>query len=221
MKVEDVYIGVKMRVESNVTNGGIALDRARFVSLFNDSMYKFVDDVLKKKNDDTIRDIDILLRHDVRLALRGSQLNKALFRLPADLYSFVNVRCSASSGKCTVNDFLLTEAKPENVHELLADTNSRPSFEYRETFYTVGGGSVVAYTSDFNINNLYLTYYRKPKTIDISGIVRDDGASVSVDPEFDDHIVVRIMDICVKEYNLNESNLNRYSIDKQEVYSTK
>jgi hypothetical protein len=210
-----------MRVESNVTNGGISLDRARFVALFNDSTYKFVDDVLKKKNDDTIRDIDILLRRDVRLSLRGRQLGKTLFRLPGDMYSFVNVRCSATSGKCTVDDILLTEAKPENLHELLADTNSRPSFKYRETFYTVGGGSVAVYTDGFAVNNLYLTYYRKPVTADMSGIIRESGHSASVDPEFDDRTIVRIMDICVKEYDRNEFNIDRYPVDRQEVYSVK
>jgi hypothetical protein len=221
VKVEDVYIGLKQRVESNLTNGGIVLDKARFVSIFNDSQYKFIDDCLKRKNDDTIRDIEILLRRDSRLTSRGRSLNKALFTYPSDYYSFVNLRCDAQSGSCRAGDFLLYEAKPENVHELLADTSSRPSFVHRETFYTVGEEGVAIYTDGFDIKSAYMTYYREPQKVDIAGIVRQEGASVSVDPEFPDRIVVRIMDIAVKEFDKNVYNADRYPIDKREVYDLK
>jgi hypothetical protein len=221
MKIEDVYLGCKLRVESNVTNGGVALDKPRFVDLFNASQIKFIDDCLKRKNDDSIRDIDILLRRDVRLEKTGKTLGKAMFKKPKDLYSYINVRGEAVRGKCVADDFLLWEAKPENVHELLTDEYNKPSFKYRETFYTIGGDGIAAYTDGFDIRAIYMTYYRNPVQVDIEGIVREGGVSSSIDPEFADRVVVRIMDILVKEFDKNEFQTDRYSVDKQEVYTAK
>jgi len=221
VRIEDVYISVKQRVESNLTNGGITLDKARFVNLFNESQLKFVDDTLNHKNDDTIRDIDILLVRDKRAVRTGKVLNKVSFRSPDDLYSFVNVRCTASNGGCSSGDFLLWEAKHENVHELLGDENNKPSWKYRESFYTVGGNQISVYTGDFDIDSLYVTYYRNPVRIDIAGIMRESGISSSIDTEWPDRIIVRIMDIMVKEFDKNEFNTDRYNVDKQEVYTLK
>ena len=67
------------------------------------------------------------------------------------------------------------EAKNENVHELLGDDNNRPSFDYRETFYTIGDGKVVVYEDGFLTDEVRMTYYRNPVRVDLAGYINAAG----------------------------------------------
>jgi hypothetical protein len=222
MRIIDVYLSLKARVEQNLTNGGVSLDKPRFVMLFNESTLKYVDDILTRKADDGIKDIQRLIREDVSLERRSSSLHKVTFSLPSDYRSFANVwgvAESTGSNKCKASDFLLWEAKLQNTHELLFDEFNKPSFRYRETFYTIGGDGISVYTDDFTMASLYMTYYRQPLKIDIEGYTGADGRpSVNIDPEFEDNSVVRIMDIAVKEFHKNVNELEKLQADMAAVY---
>jgi hypothetical protein len=223
MGIEEVYLSVKMRTEKNVSNDGISLDKSRFVNLFNQSMLKFVDDALQKKSDTDVEDVRILLKTDQPLKRLYKKNEKVSFEFPEDYYSFVNVRCVTASNGCTTSDFNLWQAKPENVHELLADVNNSPSFKYRETFYTIGDSGIHVYTTPgLDISKAHLAYYRQPRQVDIAGYLHPNGIpSANIDPEFADRIVVRIMDICVKEYHKNEGEGEKYPMDRDTVYAEK
>lgn len=79
------------------------------------------------------------------------------------------------------------EAKNENVHELLGDDNNKPSFDYRETFYTIGDGKVVVYESGFRTEEVKMTYYRNPVRVDLAGYINAAGErSTDIDPELPD-----------------------------------
>lgn len=178
--------------------------------------------ILDKKNEEDIRYIQKLVVYSKELDDRGDKDNpeSILFSLPSDFFSFSNISGVFTKGECTVTDFTMWEAKNENPHELLADSFNKPDFDFRETFYTIGEDSVRVYKSGFDVDTVYLTYYRYPKEVDIEGYIKSDGSnSTDIDPELDDKLIGIILNMIEKQFALNESEYGRYQIDSNNVQS--
>ena len=217
---EQAYIKFLQKVNKNLTNDNIAVDRGRFVLIYNETQNKFVEWVLEKRNEDDIRDIHQLLVKDSKLDKDRFLLNHQDFKLPEDYMSFVNIQVFGGVEGCKGNKIGVTEVKSENVEELLLDENNKPSFKFRDTFYTLAGEKVNVYTDNFEVDNCYLTYYRYPRPIDIKGYIKTDNtASRDINPELEDRIVDRILSAASKEFNINNDNLQRVQFDKDRIFS--
>lgn len=217
---EQAYLKFIQKVNKNFTNDNISVDRGRFVLIFNEVQNRFVEWILEKRNSDDIRDIQLLLEKDVKLSKDAKILNHQDFKLPDDYFSFVNLQVFAKSGSCGTSKIGVHEVKSENVEELLIDENNKPSFEFRETFYTISGDTVDIYTDNFDISKAYLTYYRYPKQIDLEGYINIEGkTSTSINPEFEDRIVDRILNAAAKDFDINNENFNKSQFDNQRIFS--
>lgn len=222
MKIIDCYLRALQKAEENATNGGIKLDKARFVQLFNDEQNRLVKYILDKKNEDDIRYIQKLVVYSKSLTKDEDRSNpeSTLFTLPADFFAFSNISGEFKSGECSASDFNLFEAKNENVNELLSDSFNAPSFDFRESFYTIGEDSVRIFKKGFSVESVFLTYYRYPKSVDIQGYIKSDGTnSKDIDPELDDKLVNIILNMVEKQFALNESEYSRYRFDLNNVQS--
>lgn len=220
MNVNEAYLKFIQKVNKNYTNDNIVVDRGRFVLLYNEVQNKFVEWVLEKRNEDDIRDIQVLLVPDEELSLKNKILNHQDFELPKDFFSFSNIQVFARNKECSKAKLQAFEVKSENTEELLADVHNKPSFKFRETFYKIGSNTINVYVDDFDISKLYLTYYRYPRQIDIEGYLKiDKTQSINIDPEFDDKIVDRILSACAKEFNINDENLQKVQFDKDRIFS--
>lgn len=222
MRIIDCYLRALQKAEENATNGGIKLDKARFVQLFNEEQNRLVLYLLDKRNEDDIRYLQKLVVYSKDISKNRSIDNQIsdLFSLPSDYFDFINVSGVFSRGECSASDFNLWEAKNENVNELLADEFNKPSYDYRDTFYTIGEEGVRVYKGDFNVDKLFLSYYRYPNPVDISGYIKsDNSSSTDIDPELDDKLVDIILNMVEKQFALNESEYNRYQIDSDNVRS--
>lgn len=224
MTIQEAYLRSLQKNEQNLANGGIKLDPGRFVLLFNEAQDRLIRYYLNRKDDETIRSIQTLLVY-------WKSLNKinhiddpesTSFDFPDDYLWFSNIKGTFSYSGCEVGDFVMWEAKNENVHELLGDDNNRPSFDYRETFYTIGDGKVVVYEDGFRTDEVRMTYYRNPVRVDLAGYINAAGdRSTDIDPELPDPLVEEILDMVAKQFNLNENELSRYRMDKDNVASFK
>lgn len=67
MKIVDCYLRALQKAEENMTNGGIKLDKARFVQLFNNEQNRLVRYILDKKNEEDIRYIQKLVVYSKEL----------------------------------------------------------------------------------------------------------------------------------------------------------
>lgn len=220
MKIIDCYLRALQKAEENASNGGIKLDKARFVQLFNDEQNRLVRYILDKKNEEEIRYIQKLVVYSKKLQKRDDRIGpeSTLFSLPDDFFAFSNISGEFQEGDCSASDFNLFEAKNENVHELLADEFNAPSFDYRESFYTIGEDSVRMFKKGFEVKNVYLTYYRYPISVDIEGYIKSDGSnSINIDPELDDKLINIIINMVEKQFALNESEYNRFQFDLSNV----
>ena len=132
MRIIDCYLRALQKAEENATNGGIKLDKARFVQLFNEEQNRLVLYLLDKRNEDDIRYLQKLVVYSKDISKNRSIDNQIsdLFSLPSDYFDFINVSGVFSRGECSASDFNLWEAKNENVNELLADEFNKPSYDY-------------------------------------------------------------------------------------------
>lgn len=220
MRIEDCYLKSLQKAEENATNGGIKMDRARFIQMFNSEQIRLVRSFLDLRNDNRIKHIQRLMVYSRELERKSSfdKPKSVSFSFPDDYLEFVNVDGIFTKGECEATDFAMWETKNEDIQELIADEFNKPTFEYRETFYTIGEDSVRVYISDFDVKSLNMTYYRYPKNVDIEGYVKYDGTqSTSIDPELDDRLVEQILNMIEKQFGLNESEYNRYALDADNV----
>lgn len=224
MTIQEAYLRSLQKNEQNLSNGGIKLDPGRFVLLFNEAQDRLVRYYLNRKDDETVRSIQSLLVYWRSLGKVNhiDDPESTSFGLPDDYLWFSNIKGSFSHNGCEAADFVMWEAKNENVHELLGDDSNRPSFDYRETFYTIGDGKVVVYEDGFRTDDVRMTYYRNPVRVDIAGYINAAGErSTDIDPELPDPLVEEILDIVAKQFNLNDNELQRYQFDKDNVASFK
>ncbi len=218
------YLIALQKSEQNLTNGGIKMDKARFVQLFNSEQNRLIQYILGEKINENIRKIQQLVVYYKKLSSGGfrSVPKCDMFDLPDDYFAFSNISARFIRGRCLAEDFSLFEVKNEDVNEFLSDENHKPSFEYRETFYTIGQESVAVYKDDFDIESVFLTYYRYPKQINLEGYRMADGSqSYNSDPELDDKLIDEILNMVQKQYALNENEPQRYQFDSNNVNQLK
>lgn len=218
MTPEEAYLKFLQKVNKNYTNDNISVDKGRFVQVYNESQNKFIEWILDKKNEDDIREIQILVVLDKKLSEEGKFVELQSFKFPSNYFSFSNVKAFATKGKCANKRIYLHEIKNENDEEVLRDKFNKPSFEFRDAPFTIGDDSVNIFNGDFKIIKVLLKYYRQPIQLDIAGYTNiNNKPSVSVSPEFRDEIIDRIISIAAKEFNINVDNLDRVMIDKDRI----
>lgn len=220
MQINEVYISFVNMVNSNATNNNLSVDKFRFVTLFNSTAIRYVQWMLEKRNDDSIRNISNLLILDKQLQPDVLTDTISTFVLPKDYFEFANLSLVASKGNCSGKKISTFEAKSEDVEELLADESNKPSFEWRETFYLLSENKVAAYKTDFNIDKAFLSYYKYPKKVDIAGYINlNNQPSSNIDPDFDDKVVNKILQAMAKEFSANKGDTASYQLNSDRLFS--
>lgn len=220
MNIQDAYHKFINKVNENHTNDNIVVDKPRFVSLFNEYQNRYVEWVLEKRNEDEIRNIQVLVVSNKPLKRYISTFNNIQYILPKDYFDFIDITGFVKDKECGEIKFNLFEAKGENISVLFSDENSKPSLKYRESFYTFGGNKVILYKDNFDFNKVYLTYYKYPLEVDISGYIKmNNSQSVDTDPIFDDKVVDRILSAAAKGFDINTENYNKISLDNDRIFS--
>lgn len=222
MTIEEAYIKYLDLVNRNATNNNINVDKPRFIILFNDMQNRYLEWILDKRNKDDIRYVQLMLVNNYKLSENLNEDVYTSFTLPENYFNFSNLRVKAKKGKCSGRNMLVYEAKSENREELLNDEFNKPSFEYSETFYYFSNDSVLIYKDDFEIEDAKLSYYRYPQKVDIDGYVHlDNSASVTIHPEWDDKVTIRILIAMAREFAAINSDAGQYQLDKDRLFTSK
>jgi hypothetical protein len=112
--------------------------------------------------------------------------------LPADYLFFKRFTVKAKKECCPDRRIVAYLAEEADVDNLLFDHFRRPSFEWGETFATLGGNRAHIYTdNEFEVTELRLVYYRKPVMISFTGCVdiATGNPTTNVECEFKDDVV--------------------------------
>lgn len=214
MTVEDAYILYLSKVEKNITNDNISTDKGRFCVLFNEKSLQFLRELLQVKGTDEIRYANkfLILNSPIPISSTSEKTNN--FKLPENYFDLGNVRAFATKDKCKDKEVYLYETLSENYTEQIRNQNTTPSFEWRESLFTLSDKEVKIFYDDFTVDRVLLSYYRYPQKIRL--IDEDDPESQFDETsqiEWDDVATQMIIDRCVLAFDIaNNSPRTQQSI---------
>jgi len=215
MNVQLAYDKFQIKVNNNSETGKIAVDRGRFVLIYNEAQNKLIEYILDKKNEDDIRYIQKILVSDHSIIESFSKLDYQEFDLPTDYFDFSSAYAKASTDKCSDKKITLFEIKDDNKTSILDDENNTPSFISRESLLHITSDKVKVYKGDFKIDKLLLSYYRYPVQIALENLENPESDfDMRFNPEFDDKFVDRILSSASGEFELNTMS-QKAQFDKQ------
>ena len=137
-QVKERYI---LKAEKNGTNDSITTDNYRFCLLYNESQNKFITLHLQNRGIDDVRYIQNFLVLDKKVPYSSKSEDKYSFKLPTNYFDLADCRAKAKKNTCF--DFIdLYEIRTENLNEIIQDEYSKPSFEWRESFFTVNSNNL-------------------------------------------------------------------------------
>lgn len=182
-------------INKNDTNAGISIPTSEFVLLFNSEMLRWLAEELKKDEDNIdINMIEFLLLTDFPVQPVNKQKEFIEFTMPSDFFQVYGSYSYADRGLCTGVKIFNYEKKPGNLIPILQDEDNKPSFDYREAPFIIGGDKLKIYFDDYIVKDTFINYYRQPRQIDMEGYINFSGEeSTNIDPELDDYNNVQIL----------------------------
>tara|TARA_R110001592_G_scaffold126655_4_gene338066 strand:+ start:16330 stop:17037 length:708 start_codon:yes stop_codon:yes gene_type:complete len=165
-------------------------------NLHGNNMFKEGDEASKRRIDD----LQPLLN---RLVLTGVN-NADHFEgnnFPTDYLEYKRVSINATNECCTTERSMTVYlAEEANVDLIMRDPLKRPDFEWGETFCTMQQNTIRVYHRDFNVVSPILTYYRRPRMIEILGCTdpyTQVASAADITCEFKDDVVELLIDEAV------------------------
>jgi len=201
-------IKLKQRLNKIASNDYDNIEKWQIIEAFNKAavewcrrqlhggnLYKEGDEFSKRRIDD----LQILL---TELPLTGTETDTYFEsdNFPTEDYlEFKRISAYASNECCTDNlPMSIYLSEEANVNLVLRDALKRPDYDWAETFFTMLGNKIRIYrNADFSIVDPVLTYYKRPRYIEITGVLNPYTGVVStidVESEFKDDIVELILD---------------------------
>lgn len=221
MTSQEAYVIFTDLVEENTTNNNLDVSPEVFVSIFNISQDMWVEWTLEKRNEDAIRYVAPLLSLNKKLNLNNKKETHNNYRLPKDFFDLSNLNVYASTDCCGSDRLRTFEVKNDDENELYFDQNNEPSYEYRETYYSLANNDVAVFKKGFEIDKVELSYYRYPRRIDIKGYIRVDGTnSQDQNPELDDKVVNRILIASAKHFSANKGDIREFQLNQDRLYKS-
>lgn len=206
MEIEEVKERYLIKAEENGTNDNISTDNYRFCLIFNESQNKYQTLHLQNRGVDDIRYIQKFLILDKPIEPYNIVEKKVNFKKPDNYFDLASARAIASKKNC--KDYInLVEAQTENINQLLNNENYKPSFEWRESLFTVNSDLLSVYTTDFTIDKLLLNYYRYPNQIRLEDPTNPESGFDSTSKiEWDEKSIDDIVSLMVFNYDINQNN---------------
>lgn len=167
-------------------------------------------DAFKKRYDDLE---NLVVPHVALVVVKDptSKLNKynaQLDSLVPEYMFYVDSYFLCDKGPCKDNVVTANRVKHSDIHVILANANTKPSFEYQEAPVTVSDHILEFYTDNtFTPTTAYVSYLRYPVKVDLEGYIHFDGtASTTVDSEMNYYLKDEIVDLAVQELALITEN---------------
>jgi len=213
MLPEDVYLIYLTKAEKNLTNDAKSTDRGRFCINWNNQQTNYLAQLLQMRGSDEIRQAQIFLKNNQKLALDSKTAKSSKFKLPKDFFDIGDIEALATKGECKLKKMYLYETSPENYTEYLRNSDTKPDFLWRETIFSLSSDTVEIFQDDFTIEKASMSYYREPNAI---RLVEENNPESDFDGNFiiewDEKSIYKIVDLCVLEFDTS-ANSNRINSD--------
>lgn len=211
---EQAFIKFQIKINETYESSKIGIDRGRFVILYNEAQNKMVEFILNRKNTDDYTYIQNILVPDKKLTRLTTTNDADVFEMPEDLLNFSSAYSTATKGNCKNVKINLFDIKDDNKTEVLQDEFNSPSFLAREAPMSMANNKLYLYKDDFIHENLFLSYYRYPKQIQLLDPDNpESNFDPSINPEFDDLLLDRILSMAASEFEANSEN-PKFQVDR-------
>lgn len=216
MLIEQAYDKFQIKVDDNFETSKVAVDRGRFVIIFNESVNKIVENIIDRGSNDEIRQIQKLLIKDFKIQNTKKTPTADYFKLPDNYFEFSSAYTKASSKDCKSQKIYLYEIKDANSQEIITDEFNKPSFIARETPFNFSSDFLTVYKDNFTNEELFLSYYRYPTQISLIDPNNPESQFNENDKlDFDDKMVDRIISMAVADMKINSGDQS-FQLNKQQ-----
>jgi len=222
MTIEETYLQFLELVNKNNTNNNVAVDKPRFVMLYNNEQIKHQQSILNKRNEDEIRTIQNFLVVNKTLTGKTEKETYTKFELPEDYFELASLKVTAKKGSCTNKRLSTFEIKSEDEEEITADSSNAPSFEWRETPYYLASSTVTIFKTDFEIQKAEMTYYRYPRKVAMSGVIdlhTNLETTLNIDPEQDEKLIIKILQGMARDFAANNADFEKWQLENARANS--
>lgn len=216
---ELIFLKFLNKVNKGNTQGDTAIDKDRFVLIFNEVKNRWVEQHLKEK--DSIL-IDSLWEIVKTTELKVPKVNiddYSEYEIPGDFYELILASCIAKRGSCRRKIFL-REVKNQDKNNLRFNSNYRPDFDYEWSFVSLQDSHIRVYKKDFDVEGLSIEYYKVIPDLDIEGYIHLDGSlSTNVPIPLSEQYVDQIINLAAEEFERNFQNPQDLQIAKDRTRS--
>jgi len=216
MNFEEGYQKYLILAEANGTTDRLSTNKGGFAVKYNIAQNKVIEWFIENNATDENRYLQSIKIPYKELSTLDIKKDYKQFNLPKDYFDFIGLKVLGSFNKCTKQRFKSEEVKPENVDTLYLDSNSEPSFKYRETFYTIAQDALQVYKKLFKIDSAEMTYYRYPIQVELQNPDSPESQFKEKSLEFDDKLINRIIFMTVALHELSTDD-PKYQAFKQET----
>lgn len=201
-----VQIKIKERLNKLSSNDYDNLECWQIAEAFNKAQVEWVrrqlhgNNLFREGDEQSIRRVDDLqvLLTPYPLKCSKGEIYFQSSALPDNYLEFKRVSFSGKTTDCGERPFVVYPAEEADVDMLLRDVNTRPSYEWAETFCTLVNNTVRIYTNnEFIVEKPSLLYYRQPRPIEFKNCIDINTGTVYTEDqtsEFKDDIVELIID---------------------------
>lgn len=201
MTAQEAYKRLLLKVNKNDTNADIDISRGEFVLLYNEQKDRWlVEKIHEKQSTDEVFDLEPVQVKNKRLQKLNALSLYTTFSLPSNYFDYISSYSICSDGSCSSIVVRNYPFKPKNENTLLESSNMQPDLEFEQTVVDLSEGKIFVYKKDFEVEDVFLNYYRPVGEIDLDGYIRLDGTpSTNKNPDIPDVMVDEILNRCAKE----------------------
>ena len=206
----DKYI---LKSEKNSTNDNISTDRQRFVEIYNEYQNRYIEYKLGLKNEEELRSIESLLIREFKIKESKKGRESFSFKIPKDYFDLSSVYALGSKGKCVSKKIDLIEVSDIEKDIYISDYHTKPSFEYRESLFTIGSGQINIYFNNFTVDSAVISYYRHPKQLTLQDPENPESQfDDTFNLDLDDKSIDKIISAAVSGFDIN-NNSDRWQLN--------
>ena len=215
---ELIYIKFLNKVNKGNTQGDIAVDKERFVLIFNEVKNRWVERHLKVKDSILIDSLwEIVKTQNLYNGVKKQDYYE--FYIPDDFYELVLANCNAKRKYCKKRIFL-REVKNQDKNVLRSNSNYKPDFDFEWSFVSIQNSYIRVYVTDFEIEDVTIEYYQVIPNLDIEGYIHLDGTpSTNVPIPLSEQYVDQIINLAAEEFERNFQNAQDLQIAKDRTRS--
>lgn len=174
-----------------------------------------------EKTDGLVDDLQRLLKFEKLPMVKNGIYYQA--DIPADYLHYVRTDVFAKKECCPARRMITYEVEEANISIILDNKDKKPSFDWGETVTTLVSNRLRVYTNEeFDIQDCYLYYFKKPREVQFNGcvdIVNNTVFTANQELEFNDDVAEVIVDNAAMILAGDIESITQYQREQQAVQS--